>query len=207
MDNKMQTWLCADWHLGEERLKIIGRPFSSTEEMHNVLIANHNALVASQDRVIVVGDVCRKPEFLGLMAQFNGVKTLVRGNHDRQISDADFKKYFELIISDGEGLEITAESPEGKAVHCYVTHYPTRGKLNLFNLVAHVHTAWKYQLNSLNVGVDVHHYRPINLSCIPFHLTAICEYYDEDVWVGYNKINVAYKDIRGKKGSYFVVKS
>jgi hypothetical protein len=55
----------------------------------------------------------------------------------------------------------------------------------------------------LNIGVDVHHFRPVNLDSIPFHLTAISEYYDEDVWVAYNEINQRYRGKRGKEGSYF----
>ena len=55
----------------------------------------------------------------------------------------------------------------------------------------------------LNIGVDVHHFRPVNLDKIPFHYKAICEYYDQDVWVGYSPINEVYKGMRGKEGSYF----
>jgi hypothetical protein len=66
-----------------------------------------------------------------------------------------------------------------------------------------VHGAYKYQLNLLNVCVDVHHFRPVNLKTIPFHFKAICEYYDQDVWIAYNPINEIYKGIRGKNSSYY----
>ena len=53
-----QTWITADWHLGEDRFKIMPRPFKTSEEMFEVLLENHNKLVNSEDDVIIVGDVC-----------------------------------------------------------------------------------------------------------------------------------------------------
>jgi calcineurin-like phosphoesterase family protein len=196
----MARFITADWHLGEDRLQIIGRPQASGEEMIEELVAKHNALVKPDDEVFVVGDVCyqKKPECVELVARFNGIKTLIRGNHDRDIPDEVFSRYFEQILPDGAGVQLDIEG-----IPCYITHYPTQGMATCFNLVGHIHTAWKYQLNMLNIGVDVHHFRPVNLDSIPFHLTAISEYYDEDVWVAYNEINQRYRGKRGKEGSYF----
>ena len=88
-------------------------------------------------------------------------------------------------------------------VPCYITHYPTQGVANAFNLVGHIHAAWKYQLNMLNIGVDVHHFCPVDIESIPFHKTAVEKYYDDDVWVAYHNINTQYQGKRGKAGSYF----
>jgi len=197
----MATWLTADWHLGEDRFEIMGRPFQTPDQHVNALVSNHNAVVAKDDLVYMIGDVCyqKKPEYLDRVALFNGKKTLIRGNHDRGITDAQFKKYFEHVIPEGMGMELLATD----GTQCYLTHYPTHGREDRFNLVGHIHAAWKYQLNMLNVGVDVHHFRPVKLDTIAFHLKAICEFYDEDVWVGYNPINFVFKNKRGKKSSYF----
>ncbi len=196
----MNTWICADHHLGEDRFEIMGRPFRSVDEMVNTLIANHNALVSKEDTVYMLGDVCyqKTPEFLDKVSAFNGKKILVRGNHDRVIDDAKFRKFFSIVIPEGMGLDLEIDG-----VKCYLTHYPTHGKQDRFNLVGHVHGAWKYQLNMFNVGIDVNHFRPVNLNTIPFHFKAICDYYDDDVWVAYNELNFVYKNRRGKKGSYF----
>ena len=75
--------------------------------------------------------------------------------------------------------------------------------LDCYNLVGHIHQAWKHQLNMLNVGVDVHNYRPVSFEKIPFYLKAITNYYDQDVWVAYNPINLKYLGSSGKKGTYF----
>ena len=82
-------------------------------------------------------------------------------------------------------------------------YYPTMGRKDRFNLVGHIHAAWKYQLNSMNVGVDANHFAPIDLASIPFHYGAITKFYDEDVWAAYNELNAKWVGIRGKKGSYF----
>lgn len=198
----MKTWITADWHLGETRFELMGRPFTSQQEMIDILVNNHNALVKEDDEVIMAGDVCysNAPECLDQVSRFNGRKTLIRGNHDRVFTDEQLSPYFVSIIAEGKGILV--QLPNEKFV--YVTHYPTEGKHNYFNLVGHVHGAWKIQLNMYNIGVDVHHFCPVNIDTVPFHMTAIEKYYyDEDVWVGYQEINSRFRNIRGKPGTYF----
>ena len=196
----MNTWITADWHLGETRMELMGRPFRNTHHMADVLLENHNALVKPDDLVIVNGDVCyqKTPEWLPYVKEFNGRKILVRGNHDRVFTDEQLKPYFDEIVADGGGFDMTVEG-----INCHITHYPTEGTPNAFNLTGHVHAAWKYQLNQFNVGVDVNHFRPVNLDKIPFHFKAITEFYDQDVWVAYDDINTPFIGKRGKRGTYF----
>jgi len=196
----MKIWLTADWHLGDDRFDLMGRPFGYVNDYVAHLQENHNAVVAPEDEVIIIGDVCsqKHPEWLPHVSHFNGRKILVRGNHDRIFTDKQLNPYFDKIIGDGGGFCIQV-----KDIPCYITHYPTEGRADMFNLVGHIHAAWKYQLNMLNVGVDVHHFRPIDLESIPFHLDAICKYYDEDVWVAYNHMNASWLLKRGKSGTYF----
>ena len=54
----MKTWITADWHLGESRFELMGRPFEAQLHMVNHLTIEHNKLVDPEDEVIVVGDVC-----------------------------------------------------------------------------------------------------------------------------------------------------
>jgi calcineurin-like phosphoesterase family protein len=196
-----KTWVTADWHLGEDRFKIMARPFQTAEEMVTTLVANHNKLVAPEDKVYMLGDVCyqKKPEFLEHVARFNGQKILIRGNHDRVFSDADLAKYFCEIIPEGEGLEVNF----GINYKCYLTHYPSCGRKDYFNLVGHIHSAWKYQLNMLNVGVDAHHFYPINDGDISFGFEAVSKFYDRDVWIAYDPCNADYVGVRGQQTSYF----
>jgi len=196
----MNTFITSDFHLGDDRMTIMGRPFKSGEEHIEILIKNYNSVVASDDIVIIVGDVCyqHKLESLPIIKRFNGKKILIRGNHDRGLSKEELDKYFDQVIPEGAGLKFEVEG-----IKCFATHYPTTGKEDRFNLVGHIHAAWKYQLNMFNVGVDVNHFFPVNLKTIPFHFKAICEFYDEDVWVAYNKLNANFIGTRGKSGTYF----
>lgn len=195
-----KLWLTADWHLGENRFDVMMRPFKSQEEMLEEFIARHNALVKPDDRVVVVGDVVYRdtPEFLKHVSRFNGTKTLIRGNHDRVFSDAELMPYFEKIVADGDGIELDIDG-----IPCYVVHYPTCARADRFNLVGHVHGAWKFQLNALNVGVDTNFFAPYSEDDVPKIKEAINKFYDEDVWAAYHETNMMYKGLRGKKGRYF----
>ena len=197
----MKTWLTADWHLGENRFELMGRPFTTQDEHIDTLVDNHNALVSPNDTVIVVGDICyqKTPEFLPHVERFNGKKLLIRGNHDRVFTDEQLSPYFTAITAEGEGIPFQAND----GILCYITHYPTEGVGDAFNLVGHIHGAWKYQLNMFNIGVDVNHFRPVNADTIPFHFNAISKFYDRDVWVAYESMNMPFRETRGKKNSYF----
>ncbi len=194
------TFLTADWHLGEDRFELMARPFVSQMDMIEELIANHNKLIAPDDEVIIIGDVCyqKTPEFLKYVGDFNGKKTLIRGNHDKVFTDEQLTPYFETIIEEGKGIERDIEG-----IPCYLTHYPTEGRQDRFNLVGHIHSAWKYQLNMFNVGVDANHFRPVNIKTIPWHFNAISNFYDNDVWAAYLSLNETHRSARGKKNSYF----
>lgn len=196
----MSIWVTSDTHFGEDRLTIMGRPFSSTEKMEEEIVSKYNSRVSNKDTVIMVGDICYKntPEKITVLKKLNGRKILIRGNHDVGFSDSDLKPFFDIIIPDGDGMEITVGD-----IPCYITHYPTRGRKDRFNCTGHIHAAWKYQLNMFNIGVDVNHFFPVNLETIPSHLKSITEFYDEDVWVAYKDINADYRSIRGKKSTYF----
>lgn len=193
----VMLWLTSDWHLGEHRKD---RPFSSAEENIAELVDKHNALVSPDDEVIVVGDAVNffTPDQHVHISKFNGKKTLIRGNHDRNISDDVYYLYFDKIIKEGDGFFINC------GMSCYVTHYPTQGKKDFFNLVGHVHSAWKYQLNMFNIGVDANHFRPVKASSIPDHFKAISQFYDADVWIAYDEINNSYYGKRGKNTRYFL---
>jgi len=196
----MDTWLTADWHCGEDRFKLMGRPFTSPQQMIDTLVENHNKLVAPDAHVYMLGDVCasQHPEYLDQVSRFNGTKVLLRGNHDRGISDKEFSPYFQEIIPEGEGIYI-----EFGGIDCYLTHYPTCGKKDCFNLVGHVHNAWRIQLNMLNVGVDANHFIPVNTKVIPRHIESLGNFYDLDAFVCYDDINTSHWATRGKKEKYF----
>lgn len=196
----MRRWITADWHLGEDRFGIMQRAgFTDAQHMVDEFVRLHNELVAPEDLVYVVGDAVnlKTPEFLSQVAKFNGKKILFRGNHDRPFTDEQLKEVFTEIVPEGDGMEISID-----ALQCWLTHYPTQSRPDRFNLVGHIHSTWKVQLNMLNVGVDCNHYRPHNVDKdVPFFYRAICQFYDQDVWVADHAANTPYK-ARGKSGRY-----
>lgn len=199
-----KTWLTADWHLGEDRMHLMQRPFNDPDVMGTHILRMHNSVVKPEDELIIVGDVVYKerPEYLKYLKQFNGRKTLIRGNHDRVFTDADLKEYFEEVVPEGSGLV-----RQFKGYTCWLTHYPTKSRPDMFNLVGHIHAAWQVQLNCVNVGVDVHHFYPVDSDQVEFYVNAISKFYDDDVWMAYKEANMQFLNLRGKKGSYFDVLS
>ena len=84
-----------------------------------------------------------------------------------------------------------------------MTHYPTTTRQDIFNLVGHIHDAWKFQPNMINVGVDVNHFRPVNADEIIYFYNAIMTHFDQDIWSAYLPQNTTHFEQRGKKTSYF----
>lgn len=72
------------------------RPFANAEEMDAVMIERWNAIVKPQDKIYHLGDVVINKKFLPILAQLNGHKRLVRGNHDIH-KTAMYLEYFEDI--------------------------------------------------------------------------------------------------------------
>lgn len=191
------TFFTADWHLGDGRFEVLGRPFMACEEMADRLVVEHNRVVAPDDQVFVIGDVLHQDapaELLEQVSRFNGRLTLIRGNHD-VLSDEEYLRFFERVVPEGEGVEFSVEGTE-----CWLTHYPSLARADRFNLTGHVHAAWQVQRNSLNVGVDVHHFRPVSTARVAFFVKAICSFYDDDVWAGELAANRCHSD-RGGRGS------
>lgn len=203
-----KTFITSDWHLGEERMEIIQRPFQTPWEMWLTLRDNINRVVAPEDELIVVGDCAVKKEWLHNIRYLHGTKTLIRGNHDRRFTDKELYPYFDRIVPEGEGLDVDCidKALESIYIPLWLTHYPSQSRADRFNLVGHIHSSWKVQKNMLNVGVDVHHFKPVSLKRIPFFFNAISNYYDNDVWVADHPANAAHND-RGVNGSYLSVVS
>jgi len=196
----MASFVTSDWHLGDSRFIILGRPFRYVEDFISTLRDNHNSMVNPGDVVYCLGDMVNNgnPEFLPLIETFNGDKILIRGNHDRQFTDEQLKRYFTEIIPEGDGSHVDVAG-----INCWMTHYPSCAKPDVFNLVGHVHNTWRVQLNMLNVGVDANHFMPVRLDAIPFHHNAICNHYDDDVWAAYHPVNQTLHGTIGVAGTYF----
>jgi calcineurin-like phosphoesterase family protein len=194
----MAIWFTSDWHFGDPRVQLLGRPFADDVEMTERIVAEFNALVGEDDTVYVIGDVLSTVtnETLEILKRLNGRLVLIKGNHDI-LDDAEYEKYFERIVQEGDGIEL-----EVAGIPCYLTHYPTTGRPDRFNLVGHIHGVWRVQKNMLNVGVDANHFRPLSEENVAFFLKAITEFYDGDCWCAQHKNNRSH-DNRGRTNSYY----
>ncbi len=198
-------YFTSDFHLGDERQALLGRPFSNAHECCLELVARWNEVVSDKDIVYFVGDFCVKEDYLFWAKKLKGQKHLILGNYDnftdRQYMDNSF-----LTVSDYKLIELP-ESYKNDVCdehmnQIYIQHYPTRSIARYFNLVGHIHTAWKVQKNMLNIGVDCWHFFPVSMNQICFAYNAINKFYDNDVWVGNHPANVACIN-RGQKGTYW----
>lgn len=196
-------WLVSDQHFGESEkmFRIRNRHvlFSTVEGQNDFIVRRHNEVVGPDDIVWIVGDiVCKNnPEALPQIARLNGRKVLFRGNHD-VFTDEQYAPYFEEIVAEGDGKII-----EINGLQCWVTHYPSQGREDMFNIVGHVHSPWQFQLNMLNVGVDVHHFTPVPTADVPFWFKKITDFSDDDIYAAYAANNAAYRGKRGTAGVYF----
>lgn len=200
MQTKEKLWFTSDWHFGDTRLSQLFRPFKNVEENTKEIVNKHNSKVAIDDLVYVLGDsLYREADpniFLPIINSMNGRKILLRGNHDRSFSDEMLLNYFEEIIPEGESVKIQIEG-----IECNLNHYPSKGVENAFNLVGHIHSAFKIQLNMLNVGVDVNHFYPIESTTIKTIYDCVCGIYDEDTFASKFACNSYYSETRGIKPS------
>ena len=158
----MTVFFTADTHFGDHRTLNIGRrPFASSVEMDETIIAGWNAVVGPADTVWHLGDVARRSEDVaGLLERLHGTKHLVRGNNDAPATGdaagwASVQDYVELT-EDGHLL-----------VLC---HYPFRTwngqHRRSINLHGHSHGRLKPMPRQFDVGVDPRGYRPITLKAL-----------------------------------------
>ena len=83
-------FLCSDHHFGHANILTFKRAdseeplrdFKTIEEHDYYIIEKHNSVVRPQDKVYFLGDVAMSHKHLYLLERMNGIKVLVKGNHD-----------------------------------------------------------------------------------------------------------------------------
>ena len=134
----------ADMHFGHKNIMHFdNRPFKTVEEMDEAMINNWNSVVKPGDICYVLGDMFwyGRDESVKILDRLNGVKFLIKGNHDR-CHDGQFIKKFVKVT---EYMEI--EDNGRKVVLC---HYPIPCFKNHFygwyHLYGHVHNSFEYNM-------------------------------------------------------------
>lgn len=102
-----ETFICSDTHFSHrgivEFLRADGtkeRPWTTIEEMDEALVANWNSVVGPKDKVYHLGDVVINRKALPILSRLNGVKRLIKGNHDNFRAE-EYLQYFTDIRAYG----------------------------------------------------------------------------------------------------------
>jgi len=171
----MKTWITSDTHFGSQRtLEFSKRPFSSVTEMDRVMIENWNKLVQPIDRVLHLGDFGN----IDRRTDLNGHITLLCGNYEDDYEFEVLENVFNKVIP--RFKYYTTIGPNSEPYE--LVHEPSKAKARRFVLYGHIHEKGMIKKNGLNVGVDCHHFKPIDWSTIVFYKEAILKHYDNEVF-------------------------
>ena len=149
------------------------RPFTSTEEMDETIIANWNRVVKPEDSVYHLGDFVINRRNMSVGHRLNGRKRLVRGNHDlfktREYLDIGFEEIYGVWVE-----------PKDKIICSHIPLHPDSIKEGWLNIHGHLHFgrvskhikaytqegAWNSSLvdkRYVNVAVEMTNYTPLTL--------------------------------------------
>lgn len=162
----------SDWHLYHKNvIRYCNRPFKNIDEMHKVLINNHNSVVGKDDIVWNLGDVTMAStsniETINKsISKFNGIHHLIVGNHD-DWKISSYEKVGFLTIHNAMWFK-------HDSLTFYLAHDPSvynmiESDKNNILLCGHVHNLFKHLLPEkrvINVGIDVWNFFPVHLNNI-----------------------------------------
>lgn len=175
------------WH--SNVIKYCNRPFSSTEEMNEMLIKYWNDTVGPEDTVYCLGDFSLAFAPVELYSsRLNGIKYLVPGNHDfchsyhkkaRNVEGREKwkQKYVDhgwIVLPEQTNIEISGATVD-MCHHPYnfiQTHTIHDDKYDKWRpkdegrwlICGHVHEKWKIADRMINVGVDVWDFKPVAIT-------------------------------------------
>lgn len=120
----MNIWITSDFHFNHNKPFIWkARGFNSIDEMNAEIVKRHNEVVAPEDIVYVLGDLCMGADLeknKQLIESLNGRLRILYGNHDT-IKRKD-------MYLDCENVEVClgyATVLPYKKYNFYLSHYPT----------------------------------------------------------------------------------
>jgi len=144
--------------------------FEDVHHMNEYIIESYNSVVKPEDKLYILGDVVMKDSTwaLKILERINGIKILIRGNHDRARL-SQYAQYFKDVKS-----EHTYRLANGK--HVLFTHRPTllhEGHKIAFNVHGHTHANEVGDWRHYNLCPEVVGYTPINWDDLHKTLTEI----------------------------------
>ena len=147
----------ADEHYGHTNIiKYCNRPFSSVEEMDEMIISNHNKVVGDEDITVHVGDFClidnTKLVFTKYVHRLKGIHIFLRGSHDRWLNTLhNIHEIWEKKIDDQPIV----------ACHYAMRVWP-KNHYNSWLVFGHTHGKLAPEGKSWDVGVDSNNFTPVS---------------------------------------------
>jgi len=159
-----KIFFTADHHFGHKNIiKLADRPFLSLDEMDETMITKWNLSVDVLDDVYHLGDFgfkTPKRKLNEILIRLNGQKYLIKGNHDKDKLDGFYKEHFHWI-KHYQDLDI-----DGKRIILF--HYPIQSwggmHRGAWHLHGHCHGKLTPKAGRLDVGVDAHKFKPIEIN-------------------------------------------
>ena len=215
MSNRKPTFFTADWHcFHANSIKFDNRPFRDVEHMHKVLVNNYNAIVPPSGVCYFLGDMGMGPsgEMKSFLAQLNGTKILVLGNHDKG-TNSMYNIGFDVVLhgamtyiagervtmshcpllgvyrEDTTGMKRTDGTEnwhgESRETHQKLS-FTDEGQ---FHLSGHIHSpnSGKSQRTlgrQMDVGVVANDYRPVSISKIESWIAQVKKEETNDTTIG-----------------------
>ncbi len=153
-------------------IKDCNRPFSSVEEMNEMLIQYWNDTVKPSDDIYVLGDFAlHQPMDVihGLFERLCGHIHLIFGNHDHEITRHRY--YFRDVLESMHALSTLRIHGDKRLILC---HYPLLYwcgdyEDRFIHLYGHLHNNQhdnfiaSHLRNAYNVGVDMNNYHPVSI--------------------------------------------
>lgn len=179
----------SDWHIGHANsIKFDERPFKDLDHMHRVLINNYNAQVPKDGLCYFLGDIgmSNNETLSKVLAQLNGTKILILGNHDKQ-HNAMYGLGFDVVLNNATiyvaGERVTMShcplrrvyredivKVEGEMWHGEFKNvaYSVTDE-GQFHLHGHIHSGpandkKRIDNRQMDVGVPANKYRPLHIS-------------------------------------------
>lgn len=189
------VWFTADYHLGHRN--IIGhceRPFADVEAMDQAIIQRHNECVGQGDTVYDLGDFAFRcsPEYaVACLFRLNGNRRLLWGNHDKPLRDAHKRGMLDGLIAAGRLKLVGDPDPRVQTSirvnierqEIVLAHFAQRTWHGAFrdawHLFGHSHGNLRPYLKSIDVGVDVHDFRPVSFTDLQTRMAEIAEPFSE----------------------------
>jgi calcineurin-like phosphoesterase family protein len=177
----MTIFFTSDLHFGHDNIRAYcNRPFSSVEEMNQVLVDNWNKKVTDEDTIYILGDFAfGSHQFINtILHSLNGIKYFVFGNHDKSSRNSGILGHFinhdELNHLDrrtGNIRELTITTEEDEELDAdqviVMCHYPfevwPKKHYGSIHLHGHSHGRLVYRKGMearVDVGVDCWNYAP-----------------------------------------------